>query len=152
MPRRRSSSSAADASRRAKRRKRTDGVLEDLDDTLKKMLDDAAAPSTVKSAQVSFLTPDKAFAPTEKTVDLFLYELKENRELRDPEPVLERVGPSVVRRRPPLRLDCSYLVTAWSTSTGAAKVIEEHKLLGLTYQWMSRFPTIPPTFFAGDMV
>jgi uncharacterized protein DUF4255/carboxypeptidase family protein len=129
----------------------TEGVLEDLDETLRNMLDDAAAPGTLRTAQVSFVTPDKNFTPTDRTVDLFLYELKENRELRDPEPIVERTGATFVRRRPPVRVDCSYLVTAWSTATGPAKVVEEHELLGLTFQWMSRFPTIPPTFFAGDM-
>lgn len=127
-------------------------MLQDLDETLRRMLDDAGAPETLRNAQVSFLTPDKSFTPTEKTVDLFLYEVKENRELRDPVPIVERVGASYVRRRPPVRVDCSYLVTAWSTATGSARVVEEHELLSLAFAWMSRFPTIDKSHLAGSMV
>ena len=86
-------------------------------------------------------------------MDLFLYDVKENRELRDPTPIIEPSGtPGVsIRRAPPIRVDCSYIVTCWSTNTGPAKVVEEHRLLAETLSWLSRFPTIPPSFLQGSL-
>src|SRR5438309_1227828 len=123
-------------------------MFNDLDDTLKAMLDDAAmiAPpfvpplTALHDADKSFLTPDKNFPVAQPTVDLFLYEVTENRTLRDPAPIVERSGNSFSRRLPPRRIDCSYIVTTWSPKTGAAKVAEEHLLLGEALLWLSRFP------------
>jgi hypothetical protein len=123
-------------------------MFRDLDDTLKKMLDDPAMDpplAALLNADVSFVTPDKNFAPAQPTVNLFLYEVCENRELRDPVPITETVAGVVVRRTPPLRVDCKYLVTAWSNLLDAAKVAQEHRLLAQALQWLSRFPTIPTT-------
>jgi hypothetical protein len=57
-------------------------MIRDLDDTLKAILDDPASPTELRNADVSFEAPDKSFAPAQATVNLFLYEVKENRELR----------------------------------------------------------------------
>ena len=126
-------------------------MLQDLDATLKTLLDDAGAPQVVRDAEVSFKTPDKSFTPDKPTVDLFLYEVKENRELRDPEPLVERVGGTFVRRRPPLRVDCSYLVTAWVKDSGEDEIRKEHELLSSSLAWLSRFPTIPVPFLTDAM-
>jgi hypothetical protein len=64
-------------------------MLRDLDDTLKNVLDDSDTPAELKAAEVSFELPDKNFAPTQPTVNLFFYDVHENRELRDPEPIIE---------------------------------------------------------------
>jgi hypothetical protein len=125
-------------------------MFHDLDSTLVKLLTDAAGP--LGGADVSFITPDKAFAPTQPTVNLFLYDVKENRELRDPTPVLRKVGAGYVRSAPPLRVDCSYVVTAWSSKTGAARVEEEHRLLGQSLVWLSRFPAVPAAYAQGTLI
>lgn len=127
-------------------------MFNDLDSTLAKLLHDAPVSELpeLHNAEVSFETPDSNFAPPQNTVDLFLYEVKENRELRDPTPVVERVGTGFVRRSPPLRVDCSYIATTWGTgAAGAARVAAEHRLLGQTLIWLSRFPTIPAQYLQG---
>lgn len=127
-------------------------MFQDLDTTLANILDDAAAPATLVAAEVTFATPEKGFAPqlADTSVNLFLYEVKENRELRDPVPIRERVGDRFLERRPPLRVDCSYLVTAWATTQ--SKVADEHALLALAFARLSRFPVIPDRFLAGSLV
>jgi hypothetical protein len=125
-------------------------MFQDLDTALSNLLNDPAAPAIVRNADVSFETPDKNFTPAASTLNLFLYELKENRELRDPEPIREIVAGNVIRRQPPLRTDCTYLVTAWVNNlAGAARVAGEHNLLGQTLVWLSRFPHVPAAVFAG---
>lgn len=126
-------------------------MIRDLDDTLKSILDDPAAPTELRNADVSFETPDKNFAPALAMIDLFLYEVKENRELRDPVPITEKLGGVFIRRLPPLRVDCTYIVTTWSSQVGAAKVAEEHRLLSQALLWLSRFPTVPATFLQGSL-
>jgi len=125
-------------------------MFQDLDTALTNLLHDPAAPLDVRNADISFETPDKNFAPADGTVNLFLCDLKENRELRDPEPIRDIVAGVVVRRQPPMRTDCTYLVTAWANNlAGPARVAGEHSLLGQTLVWLSRFPTVPAAFFAG---
>jgi hypothetical protein len=127
-------------------------MIRDLDDTLKAILDDPASPTELRNADVSFEAPDKGFAPAQATVNLFLYEVKENRELRDPVPITEKVGDIFVRRRPPVRADCTYIATTWSSQVGAAKVAEEHRLLSQALLWLSRFPIIPVGFLQGSLI
>lgn len=129
-------------------------MFQDLDATLQQILDDPAMPpalTDLRNADVSFETPDRSFAPGQSTVNLFLYEVKENRELRNAEPIIQRVGDVYFRRRPPIRVDCTYMVSAWSSATGAAKVAAEHRLLALALLWLSRFTTIPENYLQGSL-
>lgn len=121
-------------------------MFQDLDATLRTMLEDAAAPAEVRGADVSFDTPDKDFKPAHATVNLFLYDVQENRTLRDNVPLMERVGGGYVSRQPPLRVDCTYLTTTWSSKAGGLKAEEEHRLLGLVLLWFSRFGVIEDRF------
>ena len=126
-------------------------MFHDLDATLREILDDAGAPAQLQAADKSFEPPNKNFAPALPTVNLFLYEVKENRVLRDPIPIITQVAGVFVRRIPPLRVDCTYLITTWSNEPGAAGVAEEHQLLGQALAWLSRFPIIPTAFLQGSL-
>jgi hypothetical protein len=127
-------------------------MLSDLDATITAILDDPAAPAELRNADISFEPPDRLFNPPAATVNLFLYEVVENRILRDPAPIIENIGGVFVRRRPPLRADCSYMITSWGTGTGPARVAEEHRLLSQALLWLSRFPIIPDHFLQGSLV
>jgi hypothetical protein len=129
-------------------------MFHDLDKTLERLLDDAAVPSQLRNAGVSFESPDDSFKPQnpDSAINLFLYEVKENRELRDPVPITEISLGTFTRRLPPLRVDCSYLVTAWKDGViGATKIQAEHQLLGQAFVWLSRFPTIPEKYRFGTL-
>src|SRR4051794_28880478 len=117
-------------------------MFDDLDATMKVLLDDAAAPQAVRDADVSFDPPDRDYKPAQATLNLFLHEVVENRALREEGPVTIRTGAGFATRMPFLRVDCTYLVTAWSSQSGGLRAAEEHRLLGLTLQWLSRFPVI----------
>lgn len=124
-------------------------------DLLDTMLTDLikAAPAGVPlddlhNASVSFLTPKTPYPLQGKAdVNLFLYETKENRDLRDPMPITRQQNNLSVRRRSPLRVDCAYMVTTWADgATEGAKVTVSHKLLGQAFNWLSRFPVIPDRY------
>lgn len=126
-------------------------MFDDLDATVKAVLDDAAAPAELRAADVSFDTPDRDYKPTQATVNLFLHEVSENRTLRDEARVMTRTGNGYTSRMPSLRVDCTYLVTAWSTQAAGLKAAEEHRLLGLALQWLSRFPVLDDRFLRGAL-
>lgn len=124
-------------------------MFDDLDATVKALLDDASAPPAVRDADVSFDTPDRDYKPAQATLNLFLHEVVENRTLREEGPVTFRTATGFTTRMPYLRVDCTYLVTAWSNQTGGLKAAAEHQLLGLTLQWLGRFPVIGEPFHRG---
>ena len=80
-------------------------MFHDLDILIAQLLNAPAEPAELLKADVSFLTPDKTFMAAQATVNLFLSEVKENRELRDPKPIIEKINGSIVRKEPPLRVD-----------------------------------------------
>jgi hypothetical protein len=127
-------------------------VFDDLDASLGALLADAGAPAEVRTADVNFAAPDKDFAPGQPTLDLFLHEVQENRALRDVTPILQPVPAAGWQsERPPLRVDCTYLVTAWSPKSGALRAAEEHRLLGRALLWLGRFPVLPDQYAQGTL-
>jgi hypothetical protein len=130
-------------------------MFQDLDASLQDLLRDTWIPAAfteLSNADVSFETPDRNYAPSQLTLNLFLYEVKENRELRE-NVMIQRPDPSSGFKvaRPPLRLDCAYVATAWSTRNAAARIAEEHELLGQAMQWLSRFDSVPTEHLVGSL-
>jgi len=126
-------------------------MFHDLDLSLQAMLHDADSPADLRAAEVSFETPDKGYAPTQRTVNLFLHDVAENRELRDQARMTDLTDGVYTIGPPPVRMDCTYLSTAWSAQAGGLKVNEEHQLLGLALSWMSRFTTVEDRFLQGAL-
>jgi Pvc16 N-terminal domain/Carboxypeptidase regulatory-like domain len=127
-------------------------VFDDLDASLAAVLADAAAPMEVRSADVTFTVPDKDFTPAQPTLDLFLHEVQENRDLRDDQPWMQhQPGGGWTAPRTPMRVDCTYLVTAWSPKAGGLRAAEEHRLLGRSLLWLGRFPLIPDSYLQGSL-
>jgi hypothetical protein len=129
-------------------------MIDDLSRSLRAILDDPglAAPfPELAAAQISFERPSETFNPAQTTVDLFLYAVRENVDLRDNQPNVTRLNGQVAIRRPPLRVDCSYLVTAWPVG-GVEPSLQEHRLLSQVLQVFSALPTIPPGFLQGVLV
>jgi hypothetical protein len=127
-------------------------VFDDVDATLAALFADGAAPQEVRTADVSFTVPDKDFGPAQATLNLFLHEVQENRGLRDVTPIRQPLAAGGWEsERPPLRVDCTYLVTAWSPKTGASRAAEEHRLLGRALLWLGRFPVIPDQYTRGAL-
>ncbi|MDN3354876.1 DUF4255 domain-containing protein [Actinomadura sp. DC4] len=126
-------------------------MIDDLDASLLRLLGDARAPEAVRDADVSFETPARTYAPSRPTLNLFLHQVTENQTLREAAPFADRSGPSVLSRRPPLRVDCGYLVTAWSdlAAGSAVRVAQEHRLLGAALAWLSGFSAIPAAYLQG---
>ncbi|SDY48209.1 Carboxypeptidase regulatory-like domain-containing protein [Modestobacter sp. DSM 44400] len=126
-------------------------MINDLDSSLAALFDDAVAPGDLRNADVAFQTPDKDYRPSQATLNLFLHEMTENRSLRDEARVMTRTGNRYTSRMPSLRVDCTYLITAWSVLSGGLKTAEEHRLLGLALLWLGRFPVLDERFLRGSL-
>jgi hypothetical protein len=129
-------------------------VIRDLSETLKAVLQDATFKKPfpqLAAAEIVFERPTDTFNPTTSTIDLFLYDVHENATLRSNDMVVERTGGIAVSHPAPLRLDCSYLVTAWPAG-GPEIALQEHRLLAQALRVLSRYPTIPAQFLKGSLV
>jgi Pvc16 N-terminal domain len=103
---------------------------------------------------VSFAAPDDQFSVKLPAVDLFLYDIRENLDLRSNDDVIERQADlTSIRYRPPVRIDASYLITAWPGLGGgqADSWEDEHKLLSAVMRTLLRFPRLPRELLKGSL-
>lgn len=116
-----------------------------LDIILKSLLDDISMPTLVRDAEVAFDRPSDTYSPFKTTINLFLYDVRENTELRSNESVIERQKGMARVRKSPLRVNCSYLVTAWTEPglVGEEAMLKQHELLGEVLRVFFRWPSIP---------
>lgn len=130
-------------------------MINDLDETLAALLRRDLPAALAEQVQVSFATPDDQFPPQSVTlpaIDLFLYDVRENIELRSNEVYLQRRGDgTATRTRAPVRVDFSYLVTAWPSQSVPEPAEDEHHLLGEVMQVLLRYRTIPEDVLQGGL-
>ncbi len=126
-------------------------MIRDLSQTLKAILTQPGLPTELAAAQIVFDPPVDNFEPSQTTIDLFLYDVRENMELRHNEPHLERQNGAVIVYPPPLRIACSYLITAWPAS-GEELALQEQRLLSQVLQTLAHYPKIPSPFLQGSLI
>lgn len=101
-------------------------MLHLLDETLAAFLR-AEVPLPEREVDVAFEAPDRDWgaAVTRPTVNLYLWDVRRNSDEREAGMELVKDGNGHKHRRPPLpRIDCRYLVTAWTN-----ELRDEHALL-----------------------
>ena len=130
-------------------------MIDELDLSLETLLRRELPPSIVDQITISFATPDDQFPPAGvvlPAIDLFLYDVRENRELRTNEWVTQRTSSgNVTRSRPPVRVDCSYLISAWPSDATFNPAQDEHRLLGEVMKTLLRFETLPEDVLQGSL-
>ena len=104
---------------------------------------------------ISFEIPTKDWAgklPGAKgTLNVYLYEIVENRELRNNHwEVNDQSDGKLARKWPVVRLDLFYILTAWSSPHSEAH-IDEHHLLSKVVATLFKFPTLPSKHFQGEL-
>jgi hypothetical protein len=113
-------------------------MINDLSKTLRAVLTQSGLPPELSTADISFERPVETFKPEWTTVNAFLYELRENHDLRS-------------NGNATLSLACTYLITAWpSESTEPA--LREQQLLGQALQVLSGYRVIPANLLQGSLV
>jgi hypothetical protein len=126
-------------------------MIDDLDRSVRTLL---TREMGIDNLKVSFATPDAQFRPRVEppALNLFLYDIRENTDLRQNVWSIQRAGDQVARQAPPVRVDCSYLVTAWVGGEADGNQAEaEHALLGEAMLVLLAHSTLPTDVLAGDL-
>lgn len=124
-------------------------MISDLDETLRQLLIQRTglSPSEV---DISFDIPTREWsAPvTRPTVNLYLYDVRENLKLREAGwAAVPGKGTTQARmRRRPLRVDLSYMVTCWTSATE-----DQHRLFWHVLETFLRHPLLPRELLQGDL-
>jgi hypothetical protein len=131
-------------------------VIDDLDKSLAAMISGEATPgSTLATAAITFAVPDETWqgSGTGMVLDVYLYRILDNRELRSNQrSLVMNADGSVTTRLFPARIECSYIITAWDKSSdveGIDKPPLEHSLLDQVLYVLWRNPTMPAKYLKG---
>lgn len=115
-------------------------MINQLDETIRNLVLKRGNFDT-DSVTVSFDQPtgDWAAGLTRPTINFYLYDIRENTELRSQEWIVERDSEGQVSKRlAPLRYDLSYLVTVWTQN----QVEDEHAILWRVLGALAANPTL----------
>jgi hypothetical protein len=122
-------------------------MLHLLDESLEAFLR-AVVPLPAREVDIAFAAPDgewSAALSSRPTVDLYLWDIRPNLSDRDfGEVIVEEPDGRRVRRDPLPRVDCRYLVTAWTS-----EVRDEHSLLGDVLSALLLHPVIEAEHLQG---
>ena len=124
-------------------------MINDLDETLKQLLVKKAGLDPAE-VDISFDIPTSEWSTpvTRPTVNLYLYDLRENRQLRETywDDEVGEDGKINLKRRP-LRIDLSYMITCWTSSAE-----DQHRLLWRVVETFFRHSPIPEDVLQGDLL
>jgi hypothetical protein len=115
-------------------------MLADLDETLRGLLRADLERHGFEGVDIAFDAPSREWSGqlSKPTVNVFLYDLRETESLRTSEwSRMSRDG-RTVEGRPPMVMECSYAVTAWTQA-----VEDEHRLLSQVLGILYAYPEIP---------
>jgi hypothetical protein len=123
-------------------------MIDDLDESLRKVILEYGLNGS--GVELTFDAPTKDWAARRNvpTVDLYLYDIREDLDRRDVvyRRTLDENGRVVDRRPPPRRFALSYLVTAWTK-----RPEDEHRLLARVLGCFLRLEALPDDMLAGSL-
>lgn len=127
-------------------------ALADLDDVLRTLLEAELADAGIGGITISFDAPSRERTATwpSPAINLFLYDLREAASRRDRNFHERPGGVSTVLEHPPMRLECTFAITAW-----AREARDEHEILSQVLSILLAYPSIspdrlPPSLRVGD--
>lgn len=135
-------------------------MINDLDLTLKELLTHQAETGGVlEQADISFSVPDEEWRSsigTDLNLNVYLYDIRENLELRSNERQLEYdADGNAIQIIAPPRIDCAYIITAWDKSPVSGdddKELLEHRLLSEVLYVLLNNPKIPEIYLQASLV
>src|SRR4051794_20421900 len=115
-------------------------MLADLDETLRGLLRAELERHGFEGVDIAFDAPAREWSGqlSKPTVNVFLYDMREAESLRTSEWSRMSRGGHTVEGRPPMVMECSYAITAW-TQAGEGQDRLLSQVLGILYA----YPEIP---------
>jgi len=126
-------------------------MIADLDETLRQLIREEL-PIKNSEIEITFEQPKRENSArwTKPTINLYLYDVKENNVLRqhqwDRLPKGNGQDHLAHLKRTPMRVDCLYMLTTWASDPG-----DEHRLLTRTLTSLFRFPILPEDRLIGSL-
>jgi hypothetical protein len=124
-------------------------MLADLDETLRALLKEELERHGFEGVDIAFDAPSRDWSGqlSKPSVNLFLYDLREAETLRSSEWSRVKKDGRLVESRPPMVMECSYAVTAWTQA-----VEDEHRLLSQVLAILFAYPQLPDERLNGRLV
>jgi hypothetical protein len=123
-------------------------MIHDVDEALRKLVLEYAVNGS--GAEVSFEAPTKDWAARRNTptVNVYLYDVREDLDRRQVEweEIRDESGRVTSRKPPPRRYKLSYLVTCWTQ-----RPEDEHRLLSTLLATFLRYETVPRDALGGTL-
>jgi hypothetical protein len=123
-------------------------MLADLDETLRSLLRTELERHGFEGVDIAFDAPAREWSGqlSKPAVNIFLYDLREAETLRTSEwSRIQRDG-RTFEGRPPMVMECSYAVTAWTQA-----VEDEHRLLSQVLAIFHAYPEMPQSALNGRL-
>lgn len=123
-------------------------MINDLDESIKQLLIKKGALNSTE-VNISFEAPSRDWATSQSkpAINIYLYDIHENHELRSYEWTVERNNNrTATKKKAPLRVAFSYLVTVWAKDMG-----DEHRLLGHLMAVLCRHHFLPEDILQGAL-
>jgi hypothetical protein len=122
--------------------------LADLDEALRTLLRRELEAHGFEGVEIAFDAPasDWSAKLTAPTVNLFLYDLRENLGQSEASPRDVRLNGANTSAPPPMRLEVTYAVTAWTKA-----VEDEHRLLSQVLAILFSHTSLPADLLAGRL-
>ena len=124
-------------------------MFADLDEIIRDLL---VQRGNLNSGEVDIAfdlpTRDWAAGMARPTVNVYLYDMRQNFELRNPSGWQVRRGPNntAIKAKPDVRMDVAYSITAFANA-----VEDEHRLLGRVLITLLQHPIIPEDLLRGEV-
>jgi hypothetical protein len=123
-------------------------MITDLDETIKKILVEKGKLDSGE-VDISFEAPDREWSASisKPTINLYLYDIRENHELRGHEWSIRKDENGIAtRKKNPNRIDLSYLITVWTND-----IVDEHRLLWHVMLTLFRYSELPQDMLYGQL-
>ena len=123
-------------------------AIADLDEALRSLLRRELKRHGFEGVEVAFDAPSKEWSGklTSPTVDLFLYDLREANTRAQSSADERRGNGNAIRTPPPLELELTYAVTAWTKA-----VEDEHRLLSQVLAILFSYRRLPQELLDGAL-
>lgn len=124
-------------------------MITDLNETIKLLLTKKGGLEPAE-VDINFETPDREWSASlsRPTVNIYLYDIRENHQLRGTEWMVSKdSNGKATRRKTPNRANLSYLITVWAND-----VMDEHRLLWDVLLTLFGYPELPEDVITGQLV
>jgi len=124
-------------------------MISDLDESIKELLTKQGYLDPAE-VDIKFEMPNREWSASisKPTVNLYLYDIRENYQLRGTEwTVTKDENGKATRKKNPSRVDIAYIITVWAND-----IADEHRLLWNVLLTLFRYSELPENVLSGRLV